>query len=85
MSDSFTSNRDLEKTILGPDPRFTTRMVVRGVLGTQGGSPSEALLSSFREWPEMVHVWHLMFQVLPEAREAIREIGRFIKVHTRAG
>ncbi len=36
---------------------------------------------TYREWPDMVHVWHLMTQVVPEAKEAIAEIGSFVKAH----
>ncbi len=29
-------------------------------------------------WPRMPHVWHLLAPVLPEARSALEEIGRFV-------
>jgi epsilon-lactone hydrolase len=29
-------------------------------------------------WPEMIHVWHLFAAILPEARQAIATIARFI-------
>jgi epsilon-lactone hydrolase len=31
---------------------------------------------------EMYHCWHIMTPVLPESREAIEQIGRFVKQHT---
>ncbi|MEY2756630.1 MAG: hypothetical protein RIR33_408 [Pseudomonadota bacterium] len=34
---------------------------------------------SFQVWPEMFHVWHWFGTELDEAREAIEEIGAFIK------
>ena len=30
-------------------------------------------------WPRMPHVWHLFAPILPEAREAIAEIGKFVQ------
>jgi monoterpene epsilon-lactone hydrolase len=33
-------------------------------------------------WPEMIHVWQLFGAVMPEAREAIEEIGKFVREHT---
>ncbi|MFQ6039110.1 MAG: alpha/beta hydrolase [Candidatus Aminicenantales bacterium] len=33
-------------------------------------------------WPGMVHVWHYMPRLLPEAREALRQAGRFCREHT---
>jgi acetyl esterase/lipase len=30
-------------------------------------------------WPHMPHVWHLFAPILPEARAAIAEIGRFVQ------
>jgi acetyl esterase/lipase len=30
-------------------------------------------------WPRMPHVWHLFAPILPEAREAIVEIGKFVQ------
>lgn len=32
-------------------------------------------------WPEMIHVWQLFAAVLPEAQQAIRHIGAFIRAH----
>ena len=34
-------------------------------------------------WKEMFHVWHYFAQYLPEGREAINEIGNFIKKHSQ--
>lgn len=31
------------------------------------------------KWPEMVHTWHLFARELPEGRDAIEEIGKFVK------
>ena len=36
-------------------------------------------------WPEMIHVWHTFASILPEAREAIEKIGRFIRRHLDRG
>jgi acetyl esterase/lipase len=33
---------------------------------------------TFEEWPEMVHVWHLFFPMLTEARDAIKRAGEFV-------
>ena len=32
-------------------------------------------------WPEMIHVWHTFAPILPEARQAIEEMVRFIRRH----
>ncbi|MEH7118203.1 alpha/beta hydrolase [Neobacillus vireti] len=34
---------------------------------------------SFQEWDGMWHVWQISGSILPEARQAIREMGQFIK------
>ncbi len=31
------------------------------------------------EWPNMFHVWHMTAGLLPEGRQAIRRIGRFVR------
>jgi epsilon-lactone hydrolase len=33
-------------------------------------------------WNEMIHVWQLFAQMLPEGQEAIAKIGKFIREHT---
>jgi acetyl esterase/lipase len=37
---------------------------------------------TFKEWPEMIHVWHLFYPMLTEAREAIKEAGAFVIAKT---
>jgi len=32
-------------------------------------------------WPEMIHVWHMYADFLPEAKEALQKIGDYIKRH----
>jgi epsilon-lactone hydrolase len=34
-------------------------------------------------WPRMPHVWHTFAPVLPEARDAIRRLGAFVRSRTR--
>lgn len=36
---------------------------------------------TLRVWPDMIHVFHTFPDELPEAREAIREIGEFVRTH----
>ena len=38
----------------------------------------------FEEWPEMVHVWHMFYKQLTEARLALTKIGTFVQ-ETTAG
>ena len=33
-------------------------------------------------WPRMPHVWQLHAALLPEARQALDRIGRFVRQHT---
>lgn len=33
-------------------------------------------------WPEMIHIWHLFYQMLPEGRQAIERVGTFVRQHT---
>jgi monoterpene epsilon-lactone hydrolase len=35
--------------------------------------------AELQTWPRMPHVWHLLAPVLPEGREAIAEIGKFLQ------
>jgi monoterpene epsilon-lactone hydrolase len=39
---------------------------------------------TYAEYPDMVHVWHLLRSVTPEATKAIDEAGSFIREHTSA-
>ena len=32
-------------------------------------------------WPDMIHVWHTFAPILPEARQAIERIGKFVRSH----
>jgi acetyl esterase/lipase len=32
-------------------------------------------------WPDMIHVWHTFAAILPEAREAIEQTGKFVRLH----
>ena len=34
---------------------------------------------TFEPWPDMIHAWHLFAALLPEAREAIENIGAFAR------
>ena len=36
-------------------------------------------------WPRMPHVWQIMARIIPEGREAIERIGRFVRRHTDIG
>lgn len=33
---------------------------------------------TFEEWPGMIHVWHLFYPMLTEARDAIKRAGEFV-------
>jgi len=39
---------------------------------------------TFSEYPDMVHVWHLLRGMTPAAARAIAEAGSFIRTHTRS-
>ena len=38
----------------------------------------EGVQVDYREYEDMVHVWPLFSEFLPEAQEALREIGAFV-------
>ena len=40
--------------------------------------------STFEEWPEMVHVWHLCYPMLAAGREANARVGAFVLERTTA-
>jgi acetyl esterase/lipase len=40
---------------------------------------------TFSEYPDMVHVWHLLRGMTPEASRAIAEAGAFIRTHAAGG
>ena len=35
-------------------------------------------------WEDMFHVWHFLFNLLPDARQAINSIGRFVRSHVHS-
>ena len=37
---------------------------------------------TYNQWPDMIHVWHAFSDFLPEGKEAIRAIGKYISHHT---
>ena len=37
---------------------------------------------TLKVWDEMPHVWHMFAAILPEAQQAIEEVGTFFKAHT---
>ena len=36
----------------------------------------------FEPWEDMIHVWHSFANILPEAQQAIKQIGEFVRKHT---
>jgi acetyl esterase/lipase len=36
-------------------------------------------------WPKMWHLWHTFVPILPEAKQAVNEIGVFIQEHLENG
>jgi acetyl esterase/lipase len=40
---------------------------------------------TFSEYPDMVHVWHLLRGMTPDAMRAIAEAGAFIRTHAAVG
>lgn len=55
------------ETLLDDAVRLTAALEKAGVAVT------------YREWPDMIHVWHLFAPMLSEGREAIVEAGAFIR------
>jgi epsilon-lactone hydrolase len=37
--------------------------------------------STLEVWAEMIHVWHIFAPILPEARQAIERVSKFIREH----
>jgi epsilon-lactone hydrolase len=35
-------------------------------------------------WPDMIHAWHLFYQQLEAGREALAEVGTFVRACTGA-
>ena len=57
------------EVLLDDTRRFTVRARAAGVDVTE------------TVWPEMFHVWHHQWATLPEAREAVEQIGAFCRAH----
>jgi acetyl esterase/lipase len=57
------------EVLLDDTRRFTERARAAGVDVTES------------IWPEMFHVWHHQWATLPEAREAVEQIGAFLRAH----
>ena len=36
----------------------------------------------YQEWEGMIHVWHFLATLVPASKEAIAEVGHFVKTHT---
>jgi monoterpene epsilon-lactone hydrolase len=45
------------------------------------GSLAAGVDTTFEEWPDMIHVWHLYATTVPEAREGIDRLGAFVRRH----
>jgi acetyl esterase/lipase len=37
--------------------------------------------TTLRIWPEMIHAWHLFYPQLEPGRQALAEVGAFIRAH----
>ena len=46
-----------------------------------GKAAAAGVVVEFKEWPRMIHVFQALAYLLPEARQAIREIGAFTRRH----
>ncbi len=40
---------------------------------------------TYEEWEGMVHCWHGFTLFIPEARDAVRHVGEFIRLEPRSG
>jgi acetyl esterase/lipase len=58
------------ETLLDDSVRFAERATAAGVDVT------------LEPWEEMIHVWHMFADLLPEGQQAIERMGDFIKKHT---
>ena len=58
------------EVLLGESEAFAKKATAAGVDVT------------FEVWDEMIHVWHMFADELPEAREAIERIARYVAIHT---
>lgn len=52
--------------LLWDSERFASRLAAQGVR------------TCLSVWPEMPHVWHAFLTLLPESRQALREVARFL-------
>ncbi|HEX6096114.1 MAG TPA: alpha/beta hydrolase fold domain-containing protein [Thermoanaerobaculia bacterium] len=92
----YTNGHDLRSPFVSPihaDLRGMPPLLIqageREVLFSEALSLHEKALaagvdSTFEEWPEMVHVWHLYYPRLSAGREAIARVGAFIHERTAA-
>lgn len=58
------------ETLLDDSRRFAAKARSHGVDVT------------LEEWPDMIHVWHSFYSRLPEARQALEAIGRWVSQQT---
>lgn len=40
--------------------------------------------TTLRIWPDMIHAWHLFYQQLEGGRQALAEVGAFMRAHLMA-
>jgi acetyl esterase/lipase len=92
----YTADSDPEDArlaVLSGEPRSMPPVLVHAGEREMMAADARALDSWLREhgidvrttiWPGQVHVFQLMYDVLPEAREAIREAGAFIRAQSSA-
>ena len=38
---------------------------------------------NLEEWPDMIHCWHVFLGILPEGKEAVEHIARFIQLELK--
>ena len=48
-------------------------------VGLDGRAREAGVDSTLEVWEDMIHVWHVFFQMLPEGRDAIARIGEYFK------
>ncbi len=73
--------------VAGLPPTFfhvgDTEMLLDDSLRMADKMRAAAVPVTIKVWPRVPHVWHLLADLLPEARQAIYEVVAFVHVHLR--
>jgi acetyl esterase/lipase len=97
MADAYATSQDLRQPLISPVfadlgglPPMLVQVGTAEVLLDDSTRFAERAKAAgvdvtLEVWDEMIHVWHVYAEMLPEAQQAIDRIGEWVRARVRVG